>query len=74
MAINLGVKALLSWVSPPPCAAPTRPTCRRVFSSSRQQPRPTVFAQVNSLRLSDRELSISDLQDGTVLLRVVLML
>lgn len=30
-----------------------------------------MFIQVNSMKLADRELNIGDLQDGTVLLRVV---
>nr|XP_046244742.1 nuclear mitotic apparatus protein 1 isoform X5 [Scatophagus argus] len=42
MTMNLGVKALLSWV--------------------------------NSIKLSDREITIDDLQDGTVLVKVVYML
>lgn len=30
--------------------------------------------QVNNLKLSDREVTVDDLQDGTVLLKVVYML
>ncbi|XP_034460610.1 nuclear mitotic apparatus protein 1 isoform X5 [Hippoglossus hippoglossus] len=42
MTINLGVKALLSWV--------------------------------NSIKLSDREIAVDDLQDGTLFLKVIYML
>ena len=42
MMINMGVKALLSWV--------------------------------NSIKLSDREIVVDDLQDGTLFLKVIYML
>lgn len=65
MTVNLGVKALLSWVSGGFSIIAV------VFDS----PNGTAeFMQVNSLKLCDQDLNVNDFQDGTVLLKVVYML
>lgn len=64
MTVNLGVKALLSWVS-------GGFSIITVFDSSNDA---VAFMQVNSLKLCDQDLNVNDFQDGTVLLKVVYML
>lgn len=65
MTINLGVKALLSWVS---CSF-------SIIAVAFDSPNDAVaIMQVNSLKLFDQELDVNDFQDGTVLLKVVHML
>ncbi|TNN01943.1 hypothetical protein fugu_011325 [Takifugu bimaculatus] len=63
--INLGVKALLSWVSGGFSIIAV------VFDSPNDT---AAFMQVNSLKLCDQDLNVNDFQDGTVLLKVVYML
>lgn len=65
MTINLGVKALLSWVS-------SSFSSITVAFDSRNDA--AAIMQVNSLKLFDQELDVNDFQDGTVLLKVVHML
>lgn len=65
MTINLGVKALLSWVSGGISIIAV------VFDSPNDT---AAFMQVNSLKLCDQDLNVNDFQDGTVLLKVVYML
>lgn len=65
MTINLGVKALLSWVSGGFSIIAV------VFDLLNDS---AAFLQVNSLKLCDQDLNVNDFQDGTVLLKVVYML
>lgn len=66
MTINLGVKALLSWVSGGFSIIVV------VFDSPNDDA--AAFMQANSLKLCDQDLNLNDFQDGTVLLKVVYML
>lgn len=78
MTINLGVKALLSWVSwlyiqyAIKCYIYVG-KCYYLAALLNQFPN-SIFMQVNCIKVSDQELSIDDLRDGTILLKVVHML